>query len=686
MTTTNTVFISVALSCLLMACGGGAGDGAGGGTSTGQPNVFSQPHPAATGSGPLAGITVPSTSKAAAVRTPDASSFLNWAESAYPNYFPTSESNKSIDVWTYRYYPKTDIYLGTNTTGDVLGLVGTGGGAYNSVPLGKIGDYGCAVFPSDCVATSPVLAAVEADATRDNPSTYAVELDRVIDASVVTFDGTYTFADVNGDIDDTDSLVPEVDAHLILDGYPEDGLAKNAKLRLRGHSSRWADQKSYRIKLASTVPLWRNESTVQLNKHPYDLTRMRNKLAFDLFREIPHIASLRTQFVHMTMVNKNQAGVQYASSDYGLFTHVEKMGKEYLANRGLPTDGNVYKAEDFEFKPDARLAIDADGKVVDKTKFEQMLSLEADNKNHKPLLAMIADVNNDSIPFDTTFAKYFDKSNYLTWLATNILFGNRDTVNQNFGLYQAKGSDKFYFVPWDYDGAFGFEDQPIQAKEGPLYAPWQKSIANWWNSPLHKRFLQDPAHLAELGRAIDEIYSAYLSDEKVKVKLDRYKSLVSPWIAKVPDSTFLPVLSSSPASEWDAETARILTAIKANRNAFAGGLESPMPYWQSADMEDGQIRLSWDAAIDLQGDAVTYTVQVSTSPSFSTVLQQTEVSGSTSLLIPKMVNGKFYLKVTAKDSKGNVQNAFDRVDVSGAAPYFGVSAYTVTDTAVTPSF
>ena len=111
-----------------------------------------------------------------------------------------------------------------------------------------------------------------------------------------------------------------------------------------------------------------------------------------------------------------------------------------------------------------------------------------------------------------------------------------------------------------------------------------------------------------------------------------------------------------------------------------------MPYWQSADMEDGQIRLSWDAAIDLQGDAVTYTVQVSTSPSFSTVLQQTEVSGNTSLLIPKMANGKFYLKVTAKDSKGNVQNAFDRVDVSGAAPYFGVSAYTVTDTAVTPSF
>jgi len=127
----------------------------------------------------------------------------------------------------------------------------------------------------------------------------------VIEAKVVTFDGVYAFADVNGDIDDTDAIVPEVNAHLILEGYPDDGLTKNAKLRLRGSSTRLAQQKSYRIKLASTVPLWRGESTLQLNKHPYDLTRMRNKLAFDLFRDIPHIASLRTQFVQMTITNKN---------------------------------------------------------------------------------------------------------------------------------------------------------------------------------------------------------------------------------------------------------------------------------------------------------------------------------------------------------------------------------------------
>ena len=143
----NAAVFVVALSCLLVACGGG-------GTSAGNADVFSQPHPVATDAGPLAAIAVPTPRQAATARTPDASSFFIWAESNYPNFFPSGQSNKTLDVWTYRYYPQTDIYLGTNTSGDVLGLVGTGGGAYNSVPLGKIAGFGCSVYPSDCVVVS----------------------------------------------------------------------------------------------------------------------------------------------------------------------------------------------------------------------------------------------------------------------------------------------------------------------------------------------------------------------------------------------------------------------------------------------------------------------------------------------------------------------------------------------------
>jgi spore coat protein H len=587
------------------------------------------------------------------------------------------------------------------------GCGGGGGGSAFNLPVAPV-PVTTATF--SVMAKNEAGFVIEAPEVKDEPSVYAVEQARVMDASVITTDiaatataAAISFADVNADIDDTDAYVPEIDAHLVIDGvggYVEDGSPKNAKIRLRGSSSRLAEQKSYRVKLNSSAAakVWRGETTLQLNKHPYDLSRVRNKLAFDLFRDIPHVASLRTQFVHMTVTNKDASGVQYASADFGLFTHVEKMGKEYLANRGLPTDGNVYKAENFDFNVGSTSvratlgsALDAAGKVTDKAKFETVLSLEADNGNHLPLIAMIDDVNNEAIPFDTTFDKYFDKANYLTWLATSILMGNRDTVNQNFGLYQPKGGTKFYFVPWDYDGAFGFEDQPHEAVR-PLYADWQKTIGNWWGVPLHRRFLQDPKHLAELKLAVNEIYDNYLTKAKINSKLDAYKPLVVPFVTTLPDSRYLPVASATtPAAfetEWDTERRRLANVVAANRDSFFTTLGAPMPFWQAATFQTStQVLFNWDTAVDLQGDAVTYTVQVATSPDFaaSSVLVDNVANGSSTSYLytspTSFVSGTtYFLKVTAssKDSFGRtyLQNAFDRFDVLGSnIHYFGVSEH-----------
>lgn len=520
-----------------------------------------------------------------------------------------------------------------------------------------------------------VFATDEAAAVKDDAAVYAVEENKVVKGSIVTMDGAYTFADVNADIDDSDALVPEIDAHLVLDNYTDDGKAKNATIRLRGHSSRLADQKSYRVKLASGISLWRGESTLQLNKHPYDLTRVRNKLAFDLFRDIPHIPSLRTQFIQLRISNKNASGVEYASADYGLFTHVEKMGKEYLANRKLPTDGNIYKAEDFQFEINDNLALKDNGDVVNKTNFEKTLSLEADNKNHKKLIDMLTALNDPATDFNTFFAKYFDKSNYLTWLATSILMGNRDTVNQNFALYQPAGSDKFYFLPWDYDGSFGFEGQPDIKSANNLYSQWQLAASNWWGVPLHRRFMSDPQHLAELKLAVDEIYNKYLSSDKIKAKLDGYKSLVAPFIAASPDNNHLPTISGDKIQEWNDEYQRIVGIVKDNRDVFFSALETPMPFYQAAELLNGQLRLGWDAAVDLQGDPVSYTVQISTTPDFAVIFKEAQTN-ATELLIPKPTNGVYYLKVSAKDNKGNTQVAFDRTDI-GDKSYFGVYRFEV---------
>jgi spore coat protein H len=587
---------------------------------------------------------------------------------------------------------------------------GGGGGAAFNLPTAGPTPATVPTATFSVMTKNEAGVVVEAPEVKDDPVVYAVEQGRVMEASVITMDiaasataPAITFADVNADIDDTDASTPEIDAHLVIDGvggYLEDGAPKNSKIRLRGSSSRLAEQKSYRLKLNSTAAakVWRGETTLQLNKHPYDLSRLRNKLAFDLFREIPHVASLRTQFIHMTVTNKDALGVPYASADFGLFTHVEKMGKEYLTNRNLPTDGNVYKAEDFDFtaggasaRETLASAMDANGKVTDKAKFETVLSLEADNTNHLPLIAMIDDVNNEAIPFDTTFNKYFDKANYLTWLASNILMGNRDTINQNFGLYQPKAGTKFYFVPWDYDGAFGFEDQPTQLAAGPLYADWQKTVANWWGIPLHRRFLQDPKHLAELKLAVNEIYDNYLTKAQINAKLDAYKPLVMPLVKALPDSRYLPVVSNTTLdTEWETERLRLANVVAANRDAFFIWVEAPMPFWQAATFQSPtQVLFNWDTSIDLQGDAVTYSVQVAASPDFAagSVLVANAANGSSTTYLytspTNFVSGTaYYLKVTAtsKDSSGRTyqQSAFDRFEVVGSsARYFGVSEHKV---------
>ena len=86
--------------------------------------------------------------------------------------------------------------------------------------------------------------------------------------------------------------------------------------------------------------------------------------------------------------------------------------------------------------------------------------------------------------------------------------------------------------------------------------------------------------------------------------------------------------------------------------------------------------MTWDAAVDLQGDAVSYNVRVSTTPDFSSTDIVNATSIATELSIAKLSPGVYYMKVTARDNKGVVQNAFDRSEVAGKT-YHGVFRFEV---------
>lgn len=79
----------------------------------------------------------------------DVDLLLNWAERAYPQFFPSHESNQESSPYTYRYYPATGNYVGVAGP-DVYIL-----GPFSGDVIQRVGsreDFRCSVTPSDCPA------------------------------------------------------------------------------------------------------------------------------------------------------------------------------------------------------------------------------------------------------------------------------------------------------------------------------------------------------------------------------------------------------------------------------------------------------------------------------------------------------------------------------------------------------
>ncbi len=145
----------------------------------------------------------------------------------------------------------------------------------------------------------------------------------------------------------------------------------NATIEPKGHATSRAAQKSYKIKLSKKAGKWKGQSVINLNKCPYDLTRIRAKLAFDLIKTIPDIFSMRTEFFQVYV--KDLAGGSNEFVDQGLYTQIEQPNESYIKNHGLAQEGYLYKAEFFEFNRYADRIKNVTDPAYDKVEFNKIL-------------------------------------------------------------------------------------------------------------------------------------------------------------------------------------------------------------------------------------------------------------------------------------------------------------------------
>lgn len=486
----------------------------------------------------------------------------------------------------------------------------------------------------------------------------------------------HTFTELNRDTDFKDNVEIEVKILFqegkdgsVKPGYYGFGLTdSNGRMKLRGHSTRNSAQKSYKVNLTKKAGLWHGCEIINLSKHPFDLIRIRNKLSFDYLKFVPGLTSSKTQFVHLYIKDLSEGDFEQEFKDYGLFTHVENIDTDFLKNHGLDKKGSLYKAENFEFFRYLEKIMVKTNADYKEEFFEEVLEIKG-NDDHEKLIHMLDDVNNKSKHINKTIEEHFDIDNYLTWLGVNLLLGNRDTNSQNFYLYSPTDSDKWYFIPWDFDGAWGYYEQRGN-KEDNL-AAWQEGISNYWGSVLHRRFFKNKNNIEALSQKIESLMEVF-TEENTRMLLDTYRPIISNFLSRKPDMERHP---------WgleaiDQEFERLPTLIEENRKIYYKSLEKPMPVHMANPFNFGTYHIfKWDQSYDLQGDLIEYSIDISDSPGFENIIYHQEGIRDTEYIVNKLTSGKYYWRLLIQDSKGHTQISFNRYKAEDGRDYFGVQDF-----------
>ena len=438
-------------------------------------------------------------------------------------------------------------------------------------------------------------------------------------------------------------------------GYSAVG--SNATMNVRGRTSTYYPQKSYRIDLYDTAGLWRGQRAIAINKHPGDHTRLRNMLYFEMLQDVPGLTSLRTQFVHVYINDRTDPANKNEFVDHGLYTQVELPNGRFLRNHGLSQNGNLYKAnlnEMFRYEDKLRLATDP---LYDIAAFSEILEPKT-SQDHSKLLNMLDMLNDFSIPIEEVAQKHFNIDNLTSYLAFNLLMFNPDSNAQNYLLYSPVNSDCWYYICWDGDGAMSwYEDELLQ--NAWLESPWTRGVSNYWGVVLFNRLLRTQSFREALIDKV-ELLRTMITPERIAEIIKKYRATVDQFTQSMPDSLHMGI----PVSQLELIYQNMPYDTDRAYENFIQSLTRPMPFYLGdAIAENGQIALTWEASFDFNSELLRYDVQIATDWSFEedTLVYESLGQLLTQASAPMPKPGIYYWRAGAINESGNTQVAFDQV-------------------------
>ena len=244
------------------------------------------------------------------------------------------------------------------------------------------------------------------------------------------------------------------------DARMEDGAAggtfKDAGLRYKGNLSFSRSSAAaplfanFKLKLDvhDTKGTWDGEKTFNLHAGVVDTSKMRDAIAYSVFRAAG-VPAPRTAYAELVFTVPGQ----YQSTSAGLFTLIEDVNKKFLERVLRPGTGLLMKPEG------ARGGIQSLGDSWAQYVHTYRPDREATPHEQRRVMEFGRLISQRDVSvFRSTIREYLDVDAFLRFIAVNALIANTDSYlrgGHNFYLYLDPADDKFRFIPWDQDLAMG---------------------------------------------------------------------------------------------------------------------------------------------------------------------------------------------------------------------------------------
>ncbi len=305
---------------------------------------------------------------------------------------------------------------------------------------------------------------------------------------------------------------------------------EDVAVRYKGNGTymdaRQTDKKSFKVDLNEFVKRQKLAGISKLNFHNNitDAGLMNEPLAHALYRDAG-VPAPRTTYVRLSL----DAAGAHTNRYLGVYSIVENPDSNWAEDRFGTKKGLILKPvtrELFKYQGD-------DWKAYEQA-YDPKTDMTPDQRQRVVDFAKLVTEGSDD-ELARRLPEFLDIDEFARFMAVTVWLSNTDSilmVGQNYVVYLHPKTQKFLFVPWDLDRAFGNFFTP---------SPTEMSIRNAWaedNRFLKRVMAVDAVRSAYLTR-MKEFQKTLFRPERLKAQVDELAKILRPAVEAEKDASKL---------------------------------------------------------------------------------------------------------------------------------------------------